>query len=313
MVDAPPIAAPLIDAHTHFFSRTFFEALASQSPQPGSVSERLAALAARTGLELPPAATRAHVARWLAAFDASGVQHAVTFASLPQEAAAVAEALHLGQGRLSGYVLVNPLSAQAEVVTQAHFEERGFKGVLLFPAMHHYKPNDASCRAVLEVVADKQGVAVIHCGLLQVKLRDLLGLPRPFDLSYANPLDVIPAADAFPGARFVIPHFGAGLFRECLMAGAMCENIHVDTSSSNSWMATQPTPYSLAQVFDRALAVFGPERILFGTDSSTFPRGWRADLLATQRAALTACGAPPEAQALIFGGNAARLLGLGDA
>lgn len=309
-MEAPVHDAPLIDAHTHFFSRPFFEALAGQSPQPGSVAERLAALTARTGLELPATDVRAHTARWVAALDAAGVQHAVTFASLPQEATAVAQAVRAAQGRLTGYVLVNPLSGMGDEITRAHFEERGFKGVLLFPAMHHYKPNDPACRAVLEVVAEKQGVAVVHCGLLQVKLRDLLGLPRPFDLAYASPLDVIPAANAFPEARFVIPHFGAGLFRECLMAGVMCENVYVDTSSSNAWMATQPTAVTLAEVFGRTLAVFGAERVLFGTDSSTFPRGWRADLLADQREALAACGASAKEQALVLGGNAARLLAL---
>ena len=84
------------------------------------------------------------------------------------------------------------------------------------------------------VVAERGGVVYVHCGLLVVKLRDLLGLPRSFDLSYANPLDLIPAADAHPQAKFVVPHFGAGFFRETLMAGAQCENIFVDTSSSHS-------------------------------------------------------------------------------
>jgi predicted TIM-barrel fold metal-dependent hydrolase len=302
--------AMIIDAHTHFFSRPFFEALAGQSPQPGSLEDKLARLAEATGLDIPPEDTAAHTDRWIQELDAAAVSHAVTFASLPQEADAVADAVRHAAGRLTGYGLVNPAADGAVGFTRRLFEEHGFRGVLLFPAMHHVRPGDPAARAVLEVVAEHGGVAVVHCGILQVKLRDLLGLPRPYDLRYASPLGLVPAANAFPEAHFVIPHFGAGFFRECLMAGEQCENIYVDTSSSNSWMRTQPEPLDLASVFRRTLDVYGPQRILFGTDSSTFPRGWRQDLLQEQRAAMTAAGADTVARDAILGGNAQRVLGL---
>jgi predicted TIM-barrel fold metal-dependent hydrolase len=73
-------------------------------------------------------------------------------------------------------------------------------------------------------------------------------------------------------------------------------------------MATQPARTTLAQVFERALGVFGPGRILFGTDSSTFPRGWRADLFAAQKEALQEIGLPEADRERIFGGNARALL-----
>ena len=60
-------------------------------------------------------------------------------------------------------------------------------------------------------------------------------------------------------------------------------------------------------MFRTALGVLGAERLLFGTDSSFFPRGWQAGLLATQVAALDAAGATPEQSRLILGGNFARL------
>jgi len=300
----------IVDAHTHFFSRPFFEGLARLSPQTGSTEEKLARVAAATGLEIPPADLGAHLARWISGLDAAGVSHAVTFASLPEEAGTVAEAVRRARGRLSGYGLVNPASAGAAGFTRALFEEHGFRGVLLFPAMHHVHPGDPATRAVLEVVNEHRGVAVVHCGILQVKLRDLLGLPRPYDLAYANPLGIVPAANAFPDVAFVIPHFGAGFFRECLMVGEQCENVLVDTSSSNSWMRAQAGDLDLAGVFRRTLGVYGSQRILFGTDSSTLPRGWRQDLLVLQRAALAAAGVGAEDEAAILGGNTRRLLGL---
>ena len=56
--------------------------------------------------------------------------------------------------------------------------------------------------------------------------------------------------------------------------------------------------------------VFGVTRILFGTDSNTFPTGWRIDRFEEQRAALSACGASSADQELIFAGNARALLRL---
>ncbi len=302
----------IVDAHTHFFSRPFFETMAAMSPHAGSVDEKLASVAARTGMELPSADVAAHLARWVQAFDEAGVDHAVSFASLPEEAATVAEAVRLAEGRLTGYGLVNPGAEGAAAFTRKLFEEYGFKGVLLFPAMHHVHPRDAAARAIFDVVAAHGGVVVVHCGILQVKLRDLLGLPRPYDLSYADPLGVVPAANAYPQIHFVIPHFGAGFFRECLMAGAQCENVYVDTSSSNAWMRTQPEQLDLAMVFRRTIEVFGPERILFGTDSSTLPRAWRRDLFTLQELALEEAGASETARHAILGGNARRVLGLPD-
>ena len=66
----------------------------------------------------------------------------------------------------------------------------------------------------------------------------------------------------------------------------------------------------LAEVFRRALRVYGPERVLFGTDSSVFPLGWRRDRLEDQLSLLEACGASADERELVFAGNAARLLGL---
>ena len=301
---------PIVDFHSHFFSRVFFETLAAQSPASFDVEARLATVAGRTGIEIPSSSVSEHLARWIAELDRYGVEHMVTFASLPEEVPAVVEAVAASNGRLSGCALINPCAPNATETLRGHFEERNLAGVLLFPAMHHFRLGDPEHAEFLKVLNDHEAIVFVHCGLLVVKLRDLLGLPRQYDLSYADPLHIVPAANRAPCAKFVIPHFGAGYFRETLMAGTQCENIHVDTSSSNSWMRTQPypaaSPMTLRDVFARALDVFGPERILFGTDSGTFPTGWRDDRLEEQRDVFEEMGVDPSA---ILGGNARRLLG----
>jgi len=307
-------AMSIQDAHTHFFSRTFFRALAGMSTLAEDPEALIARAAARAGLQLPDEDVAVHRDRWLAEMDSHGVARMVSFASVPAEAETVAEAARGSGGRLVPYTLVNPADERAPAFAERALGSLGMRGLLLFPAMHHYRPGDACVAPILELARQHRSPVIVHCGMLRVKLRDLLGVPRPFDLSFANPLDVIPAADRFRDVTFVVPHFGAGFLRETLMLGMQCENVCVDTSSSNDWVLTQPSTsgelghVSLKTVFRRALSVFGAERILFGTDSSTFPRGWRADIRDAQLAALEQAGARGEQISAIMGGNLARLL-----
>ena len=104
----------------------------------------------------------------------------------------------------------------------------------------------------------------------------------------------------------MIPHFGAGMLREALMLADCCPNVYLDTSSSNSWIKYIPG-LTLERVFKTALDVAGPDRLLFGTDSSFFPRGWQRVIYDQQRTALNAIGVSPEAQKKIFHDTFARV------
>lgn len=299
----------ILDAHTHFFSYDFFRGLVEQLDPPADPGLVLPRLARQSGVQVPEPDVEAHTLRWLAEMDRYGIAHMVTFASLPGEAAAVRQAVEFAAGRLSGYCLVNPLAPNAAALV-SRLATEGFRGLLFFPVMHRYSASDERALALYRLAAEHNLTCLVHFGLLSVKLRDLLGLPRPFDLRYGNPLDLQVAANSFREVRFVIPHFGCGFFRETLMLGSQCENVLVDTSSSNSWLLTQPDALNLADVFRRTRGVFGAERILFGTDSSTFPRGYRGDILAEQRLAMQEAGYSDAEQAAVLGGNAERLLGL---
>jgi predicted TIM-barrel fold metal-dependent hydrolase len=87
---------------------------------------------------------------------------------------------------------------------------------------------------------------------------------------------------------------------------SLCPNVLLDTSSSNSWIKQTPG-LTLEQVFRTALDVAGPERLLFGTDSSFFPRGWNRAVYDQQVAALNSLGVPAADQQQIFAGNFQRL------
>jgi predicted TIM-barrel fold metal-dependent hydrolase len=175
--------------------------------------------------------------------------------------------------------------------------------------MHRYSIQDERVRPLLEAAVAHPGIAIfVHCGVLTVGVRAKLGLPSPFDMRFSNPIDLHAVALAFPKLRFIVPHFGAGYFREALMLCDLCPNVYLDTSSSNSWMRYQPELTGLPQVFRRALDVAGAERLLFGSDSSFFPRGWHKAIFDAQAQALYHIGISSTDAQRIFGGNLEKML-----
>jgi predicted TIM-barrel fold metal-dependent hydrolase len=72
-----------------------------------------------------------------------------------------------------------------------------------------------------------------------------------------------------------------------------------------------PYPLTLRDLFRKAVETVGAERIIFGTDSSYFPRGFSEDYLKEQVRECRAIGLDEGSVEKIFYGNAARLLKLG--
>jgi hypothetical protein len=202
--------------------------------------------------------------------------------------------------------MFDPTQPQADGRLEQAFETPALRCVCLFPAMHRYRLDDERVVRVFESAARHGRAVFVHCGVLSVGVRGKLGLPSAFDLRLGDPLAVATVAMRVPSVPVIIPHFGAGMFREALMAAEQCPSIHLDTSSSNSWMKYYPG-LTLDVVFRQALAVAGPTRLLFGTDSSFFPRGWQRPVYEAQQAAMTAAGVSDQDRASILGGNFDRL------
>lgn len=300
---------PVLDAHAHFFSQPFFLQFvqALRGTLPGD--DPYAALAARLGWELP---TSDHVGlgrRWVAEMDRHGVNRMVLIASLPGDEGSVLQAVQAFPQRIIGYFMLDPTQPNA-VERSRHALAEGLKGVCLFPAMHHFHVWDERCYRVYEAAQDAGAIVFTHFGILKIGVRDKLGLPSRFDMRYSNPIDLHRVAKDFPRVTFVMPHFGCGFLREALIVGDQCANVCVDTSSSNAWAEVMPIPLQLPDLFRAALRVFGPERILFGTDSTFFPRGWRRDIFDAQVKVLAAVRISAEHARMILGGNVTRLLRL---
>lgn len=295
------------DAHCHFFSSRFLELLTRDLPGLPE-EDRARAVSQRLGWDAPGTAEEL-ADRWIAEMDRNGVGRVALIASLPGDEDSVAAAVRRHPARFVGFFMFNPLPADATQRLMRALGELGLRGVCLFPAMHRYQLDDERVAHVFEAAAKHRAVVFAHCGVLKVGVRAKLGLPSPFDLRLGDPLTLSAAASRFPNVPVIIPHFGAGFFREALMAADQCPNIHLDTSSSNSWMKYYPG-LTLQDVFRQALAVAGPDRLLFGTDSSFYPRGWQQPVFEAQQAALNAIGAADDVRQKILGANFDRLLPL---
>jgi len=279
------------DAHVHFFSRRFFETLGAQC---GKSAEETAAT---VNWELPAPDPVELARRWAAELDANGVSRATIIASVPGDQGSVAAARLAFPGRFYAYAMVNAAAAGSGGIANAE----GLSAICLFPAMHGYSMHDPHVEPLLDQAAREHWAVFVHCGVLTVGVRKKLGLPSPFDMRFSNPLDLHAVALRHPSVPFIIPHFGAGYFREALMLADLCPNVYLDTSSSNSW--TRYEGLDLATVFRRALDVAGARRLLFGTDSSFFPRGWQRQIFEMQTRAMVEVGISGADARLILGEN----------
>lgn len=298
------------DTHCHFFSYKLFEMLISQSPVLSRETDPMARVATLTGWVMPPANPAELGGIWATELDKFDVACATLIASVPGDEDSIAAAVAAFPERIVGAFMFDPTKPDAEMRAKRAFDDLKLRVVCLFPAMQQYSVAECEgTRAVVALASERPGTAVfVHCGALSVGVRKKLGLKSLFDMRRSNPLDIYKLAAEFPTASFIVPHFGAGMFRETMMLADLCPNIFIDTSSSNKWMSYEASSVDLPTIFKRALAVVGHERLLFGTDSSFFPRGWNASVFDAQVNALLEISATTEQAQAIFGGNWRRLL-----
>ena len=182
------------DAHSHFFGRPFFDALAGLSPRDsdGLVEE----VAQTAGLELPDPDTAVHAARWLSEMDAHGVERMVTFASAPPEAAVVAEAAAQSDGQLIGYTVVDPTAESAVGFATKALGEMGLRGLLTFPV------------TIPQLIAGKFLASMSYLALLL-----LLTLGLPITMGSVGTLDWYPVIVTYFAALLMAASYVAvGMF-----------------------------------------------------------------------------------------------------
>src|SRR5438105_5796037 len=116
------------DAHVHFFSHRFFQALAPQGFDLPALQEKL-------GWQLPPVDPNGLAEVWSTELNRHGVSRAAIIASVPGDEASVLAAANAYPQRFLPYAMVNPKAENASVAP-------GLKAICLFPAMHGYSMHD---------------------------------------------------------------------------------------------------------------------------------------------------------------------------
>ena len=220
------------DTHCHFFSSRFLELLTQGTEVSGDPA---AAVSTKLGWD-PPGTPEELADRWVAELDRHTVARVALIASVAGDEASVRTAVIRHPTRFVGFFMFNPAAGDARSRLVPLFEGGHLRVVALFPAMHRYRLDDPVVETVFEVAADAGAAVFVHCGMLTIGVRKRLGLPSSFDLRLGDPLGVAAVAARHPAVPVIIPHFGAGFFREALMAADQCANILLDTSSSNGWM-----------------------------------------------------------------------------
>jgi uncharacterized protein len=303
-------AFEIVDSHAHF-------PVANTIGSPTSARARHALLAAYaadrqarmnkewgTAPSEPPASTPEEVDaaadRWAAELDAKGVRWIVFVTGQSNDVLAGVVRRH--PERFVGYAHHQLAPGAGDELRRA-VDELGLSGYKLLGPMTTLPFEDSSVRDVWRFCAERRLPVLIHFGFLG-RGGGVVAHPR------ISPLSLFPVARDFPEIPFIVPHFGAGYWQELLALCWSLPNVFVDTSGSNQWIRWMPYPLSLEDLFRKAFETIGPQRLLFGTDSGTFPRGFAQRYLEAQLQVCYTLNLPEAEIRAVFGGNAARLLGL---
>jgi predicted TIM-barrel fold metal-dependent hydrolase len=241
-------------------------------------------------------------AKWVADLDMKGVARVNFMTGGGNDN--LTKIVRLYPGKFSGFAHHSIFSEDAPSELQRAVKKLGLKGYKVIASSQKKFIDDKSIYPVWEI-AEKLGVPVlIHFGVLGG------GGGPALDLSSMNPLTLWEVAKMFPRIPFVVPHFGAGYLRELLLLCWSCPNVYIDTSGSNRWMRWMPFEINLRRLFRKVIETIGPDRLIFGSDSSYFPRGFSLPYLREQLKACRSIGLEERSIEKIFCKNAAKLLKL---
>ena len=240
--------------------------------------------------------------RWIEDLDLKGVERANFVTGGGNDN--LSSIVKLYPDRFSGFAHHNIFSEDAPSELERAVKKLGLRGYKVIASSQTKPIDDKSIYPVWEMVETLKIPVIIHFGVLGG------GGGASYDVRNMNPLTLWDVSKMFPRIPFVIPHFGAGYLRELLLLCWSSPNIYVDTSGSNRWVQWMPFEINLEGLFRKAIETIGPDRLIFGSDSSYFPRGFSAQYLKEQLGVCKAIGLEKKSIEKIFHKNAAKLLKL---
>ncbi|MFX0168874.1 MAG: amidohydrolase family protein [Candidatus Hodarchaeota archaeon] len=289
------IGLEVIDSHSHYLNYATFQSWQVSSK---AIQRRIQTHTDMTSVDTP-GPEEDFVQRWVKELDRYGIARIGMMVG-PEAWEDFADGLRRFPDRFYGYANINPLLPEAEDQAQYAIKKLGFHAFKLYPVLHNFYAYGKEAYRIYQVADELQVPVLHHFGI---------SIGAGVDLRYGNPLDLQPAARDFPNLKFGIAHLGAGMFRETLLLFYQTDNIYVDTSGSNIWMRYIPYPPDLEGVLKRTLEAGGANRIVFGSDSSMFPRGFRIDILEKQLEIFQRLKVAPDDLRCIFAGNIQELMG----
>ncbi len=251
--------------------------------------------------ETEPRSSEEQAERWAAELDTYGIEKIGFVTGRDNDELSRVVAMY--PDRFVGFAHHDITRPDAAAELERAVTELGLKGLKLLAPTVDVLINDRSLYPVWET-CERLGIPVLsHFGMLGAA----------GGVSYhpnMSPKVLEPVAHDFPTVDFVIPHFGIQHVTDLLFLCWSCPNVAVDSSGSNQWVRWIPYKLTLDDLFQRFYETIGPERILFGSDSSWFPRGFANRYLQDQLRICRFMGMSHDELQLIFGGNAARILNI---
>ncbi len=193
-----------------------------------------------------------------------------------------------GNPRALGCALVHPTEPEPVEQVRLAAEEWGMRGIKLMPAVHNYDVDDEIVRPVVEAARAHGLIVSIHSGP-----------------NNCHPHRIGTVAGWVPGTPVIMDHMG---FPDDLDAAIEVAKVHKNVSLGTTILrfhrrwGTNPDTVVPVEV-KKAVDVLGAERIVFG---SNLPEYRPTQVIN----ALKRLELGDDAEALIFGGNLARIYGL---
>ncbi len=265
----------IYDAHLHIFN---YRGMEKRAERMGflSLDQLVEYMSERVGrlFTLPPKNDLELLEMWINELDKHNVDKAVVLPDWNDDSIVSLAAEHYPD-RFIRFLMINPTVDNAFPLLETVHSKVGLHGIKLYPPSHYYHAYDDRLTPFYEFCENNGLLVTYHMGV---------SVGKYADLRFMNPSDVSPVAREFPKLNILFAHFATGYLRELLFLMYHVDNVYAESSSSNKWMHYLPYKINLKDVFEKIISLKGSQKIIFGTDSTMFPRGWRNSIYQTQLA-----------------------------
>jgi predicted TIM-barrel fold metal-dependent hydrolase len=149
---------------------------------------------------------------------------------------------------------IDPRRPKAIEFIKKCVEEWGAKGLKLLP-IAGFNPEESETMRLIEAVADYHIPVITHTG----------HGPTPTSSRFGDPIFLDKMLLDFPDLKVIAAHLSLGYRQQLFSFAWMRPNLYTEISMLQPFAKTDYPAF--ARIVREALNAFGPERILFGTDS----------------------------------------------